>query len=683
MNKRNTKENRLTIKKVLNMYALIPLVVVSLALGFTIIFIANSQIKKQVYSSMVSTVNQIGNAFDYSTEKNGTAMEGFAKAPIVSEYLKNPTDAELGKKAQQYTLDYFAALDEFEAIYIATWDSFVLTHPSEKEIGTTFSEGEKLKELQDAMLSADGIYNAGIMKSSASGNLVMSLYTPVMDGDKPIGFIGAVTYVKNVADRLTDVSKLKMDSAYAYFVDRTGIMFSHPDKEKIGKPVENATIKAVLEKVKAGKHPEPECVDYNYKGTGKYASYFVGKNEAYVAVLTADESEALATVNYVKNVTFAIVIICIVVFTVLSVVLARIISKPLTEIARGIEVLGTGDITVKCTASSHIKETVSIIKGFNALKGALQSSIGNVKEAASVLNTAIVSVDEMTANNVDSISQINAAIDDVSNTSQTVSENAQNMAEKSVILEKSVERLNENVAVLFDASQTIKAVNMDATECMASVYEGSKESVDAVHSISAKISETNDAVENVSKAIVAIESIAAQTNLLSLNASIEAARAGEAGKGFAVVADEIRTLADSSAEAAKEIKVIIENITALSSEAVEISDQVYDVIRKEQKDIEITQNKFNELLDSVESSLSGINEIKEMAVSLDEIKSDMTMNISDLSAMSEVLGASAEEVASSCQEVAEACTDTQASTQEMRAINENMAATIEFFKLQN
>lgn len=678
---KKTKGKALSFRTVLNMYALIPLIIASCSIGLAVIIIANTQIKDQVYNTMISSVNQIGRAYDYSMEQNAAAIESFAAAPIVKELLQNPKDAKLQAKAQEYTMETYGTLNGFEALYIATWDTLVLTHPVEGVLNKPTREGDSLKTLQDAMLAADGVYNTGILTSPASGELVMALYYPVMDGGKPIGFIGAAVYVHQITDRLLDVSKLGMDSAYVYFVDNKGTMLSHPDKSKIGNPVENAAIKLVLSKLEAGEHPETDCVDYLYKGVMKYASYYVGNDESFIAVLTADEKDALSPVQHIKNATFTIFAICLVVCATLAIFFAKIIAKPLSQVAKSIEIISTGDITTKCDAKSTIRETVSIINSVNKLEKALGEAIGKVKDSASVLNTAIINVDDKTAKNVESVTQINEAIVEVATTSQTIAENAQGMASKSVILEQNIEDLNNNVKILLDASQTIQDANSQANTCMHSVYEGSSVTVEAIHSISSKIEETNTAVENISQAVVAIESIAEQTNLLSLNASIEAARAGESGRGFAVVADEIRTLADSSAESAKEIKSIIENVTKLSGETVEIAENVFEIINNAQKDIEATQNKFGVLSQSVEASIVEIQKIRSMADTLDEIKSDLSTSIVELSAISEEMGASSEEVAASCQEVTEACTDTQASTEEMRAINETMIDAIEYFKV--
>ncbi|MBQ6574992.1 MAG: hypothetical protein IJL90_02660, partial [Lachnospiraceae bacterium] len=493
--------------------------------------------------------------------------------------------------------------------------------------------------------------------------------------------VGCGVFVNSIASRVTDVSGLGLSSAYTYFVDREGTMLYHPDESKIGNPVENAAVKGLVARLAAGEHPAPDCITYEYKGADKYAAYYVGEGDHYIAVLTADAKDVLAGINATRTTTIIICIVCIVFFMILAMFIERIISAPLKNIADSIEKLSTGDVTVECNAQSHIKETLSIINAFKALKNALSTSMKSVKESAFVLNNAIVNVDGMTGNNVESVSQINMAINEVAQTSQSVAENAQTMAEKAADLGNDIEILNNNVQKLFDASQAIKGANDDATDCMKSVYAGANESVEAMQNIADKISETNNAIAEIGSAVQAIETIAAQTNLLSLNASIEAARAGEAGRGFAVVADEIRTLADSSAESAKEIKQIIENVIVLSNGTVEISNRVFDVINKEQSDIEMAQEKFNVLSDSVEASISEIDTIRQMTDKLDTIKVELSNTTTELGAISEELGASAEEVAASCQTVTDACTDTQSSTAEMRNINEDMSAAIEFFKI--
>lgn len=672
---------KLDLRITLILYALLPLLCASIVLSIVLISKSSSEMNKSTSNALVTIIEGTGTAFDATVATNERTLQAFASAPVIEEVLKNPNDPAVTAKAQKYTEDYFAKLEGWEGLYLADWGTKVLTHPNAGAVGMVLREGDGLTSLQGAMTSTDGTYNTGIITSPASGQLVMSMYYPVKVDGQPIGFVGGGIYVHDMASKVSDVSGLKLSSAYIYFVDKEGTMLYHPDESKIGNPVENAAVKGLVEKLAAGQHPTPDCIQYEYKGADKYAAYYVGNNENYIAVLTADADDVLSGINSTKKMTIIICIACVVFFMALALLVERMISKPLKKVAESMEKLGTGDVTVECDAKSKIKETISIINAFQSLRGALTTSMKSVKDSAFVLNNAIVNVDGMTGNNVESVSQINMAINEVAQTSQSVAENAQTMAEKAAELGMDIETLNDNVKALFDASQTIKSANNEATDCMRSVYAGANESVEAMTNISNKISETNNAIAEIGTAVQAIETIAAQTNLLSLNASIEAARAGEAGRGFAVVADEIRTLADSSAESAKEIKQIIENVIVLSNGTVDISNRVFDVITKEQSDIEKAQDKFNILSDSVEASINEIDTIRQMTDKLDTIKVDLSNATTELGAISEELGASAEEVAASCQTVTEACSDTQNSTAEMRNINEDMSAAIDFFKI--
>ncbi len=672
---------KLNMRVTLILFALLPLLVSSIVLSALLIGKSSKEIKAETSNALVTIVESTGEAFDYNTEVAKQIMRAYTSAPIIKDALNNPDDPEIAAAVEQYTQDFYGQLEGWEGIYLATWESRVLAHPAPPVVGKVLREGDALKQLQDAMLAADGVYNTGIITSPASGELTMSMYYPIIVDGQPLGYAGCGTFVNSIASNITDVSGLKLSSAYIYFVDKEGTMLFHPNPEKIGQPVENAAVKGLVARLANGEHPAPDCIEYEYKGAHKFAAYYVGANEHYIAVLTADEKDVMSGINATKNYTIIICVVIIIVCMALALLIERKVSSPLTEIAGAIEKLGTGDVTVECNAKSKISETVSIINAFRSLKDALTTSMRSVKDSAMVLNNAIVSVDGMTGHNVESVSQINMAINEVASTSQSVAENAQVMAEKAVDLGENIGILNENVQKLHEASETIKNANTEATDCMKSVYSGANESVEAMQDITDKIAETNAAIAKIGTAVQAIESIAAQTNLLSLNASIEAARAGEAGRGFAVVAEEIRTLADSSADSAKEIKQIIENVIALSNGTVDISNRVYEVISKEQSDIEVARDKFDVLSDSVEASISEIDTIRIMTSKLDKIRTDLSNATTELGAISEELGASAEEVAASCQTVTEACSDTQSSTAKMRNINDDMSAAIDFFKL--
>ncbi len=675
------KSRTISFYTILLLLVLVPTITVSISLSIVMYNMTSREIRDSMNNSMVSYITEMGIAYDNTTETAKTIMGTFASNPDVINYLKNQDDTELGEKVQEYTKNYFGQLDGWEGIYLASWESKVLSHPTDSVVGRVMREGDRLKQLQDSMLSSDGAYNVGIINSPASGQLIMSMYMPVMDGNVPLGYVGAGTYVHDNIRPLDNADNIGLESAYTYVVDNHGTILYHPDSGKVGGMSENEALLEVLANLGNADSKKTGTISYVYNGVKKHAAYYVGEEQHYVAVFTADDREILTNTKRNLNIMVISAGVLILFFSALAFIISKLIVKPLKKMVKVIEALSKGNTDVNTDVRTMVTESRNIRDSATDFKGALREALGAVKNASLVLKDSIDDVRAKTVDNTDKVNQINTAISEISQTSQNVAQNAQDITEQTITLSDKIDILFKNVAELDKSAGLIKTNNENAAAQMSIVMAAAQSSVDAVDGIAEKIQETNLAIDEISKCVSVIEEISSQTNLLSLNASIEAARAGEAGKGFAVVAEEIRHLSDSTAESAQEIKQIIEKVVKLSEVTVDYANKVVRTTEEEQQNISDTQQQFAILSDAVTNSLDNIYDIKNVTDILENIKSHLVTATSNLGAIAEELGASAQEASANCHTVAQTCNDTELSTRMMQKADKDMMDDIEFFKL--
>ncbi len=282
------------------------------------------------------------------------------------------------------------------------------------------------------------------------------------------------------------------------------------------------------------------------------------------------------------------------------------------------------------------------------------------------------------------VSQLSRAIEQVAQGSQEQAgavEQAQNIVTQVSGASSQVSTSAQEAAV---GSEQAREAAVSGQQMVAKTIEGMGRIKTAVDAASTTISGLGEQSAEIGKIVTVIDDIAAQTNLLALNAAIEAARAGEQGRGFAVVADEVRKLAERVTNATKEIGVLIDAVQKGVDESVKATEQGSKEVEEGTKLAEEAGEALTAILDSVGSVADQITQISAASEQVSASSDEMVKTIEGVSTVVEQNSAATEQMAANSAEVTDAINaitavieQSSSSIQEMSASSEEMAAQVE------
>ena len=579
-----------------------------------------SLVEKNITEQMTNAVESRAAIIDDFVASAEEHMTAFSLSDEVRSVLIEPNNPQLLEKAQRYTSDFANVKGIFEGLYIATPDTYVLTHTEKEAVGITTRQGDSLTTFKNTILNKRELTNLGVMVSPGTGNMVISMYCPVFDGEKCIGYVGAAVYADQLMNSILDLKLGNLpNSEYIFINAETGVYIYNKDSNLLNEKTTDKGHMEIVEVVRKNSKALTGTHTYqDERGNQQLVVYKYLENRGWIFMVQdgfEEVYEPVATVRVATGSTCAAVAVLIISVTLL---ILRRTGKELMIVERAISDMSEFNLSADkdlerfygrkdeigmiaeavhlvCLHLKNAIDDIGRIMGEMAARNLAVNInknemyyIGSLKELLDNLRIIRSNLTKV-LNEISLVSnQVNLEAEHLSDRSESLSRGAAEQASSVQELVDVVDYISQHVSTTVNLASLAKEENEQAHKKIETCSEYMRELVNAMEIIDKKSKE-------IIKVINTIDDISFQTNILSLNAAIEAARAGKAGKGFSVVAKEVQILAGKSEAAAKSTAMLIENTV----EAVEKCNHIFNMTNQSLQEVVDGAQKVSDAVTSI------------------------------------------------------------------------------------
>lgn len=660
--------------------AMIAMMIVAIAIMGTIALLKSTNtIGNITDSAMTEIIQEDARIISTIIDKEKRNIQLIADQQEVKEILDKSRSGESFTELQAaYDLKLQQTVKDagnIEHIFIVNTKGIICADSDAKLLGADINDRNYTKKV----LASGMPTISETLKSKSTGAYVVAFAHPVKADGQLIGFAAAAVKADSMLRYLSETRILDTGSSYAYLVDETGNILYHPDTKKIGTLVENAQIKAVVERIKKGEEVSPAVVQYNYNGKLKQAAYRVIPETKWTVIVTGDIGDIMAPVY---SMTYYIVIsgvILLIVALLSGFMIATKLSSPIIKLTELINKTAELDLRYDSKYEYLLKnkdETGIIAIATAKTRLVLREMAGKLYEVSQVV---MENADKM--ENLSDIIQENAH--DNSATTQQLSAGMEETAASAEEITATTQEIDASVSAIAgrvkDGAEKSGQITERANTLKVDAIESAKNAREIYEDVKGKMEnaiEESNTITQISMLADTILSITEQTNLLALNAAIEAARAGEAGKGFAVVADEIRKLAEESSKTAAGIQGIVKNVYSSVGHMKENSEAILTFV---DKNVLEDYKKLTTVSEQYNSDAEYINKL------MDEIElaaGQLDTAVSNISTAMNEVAATINESAKGVQDIAEKTNDiVEKTVQETKLADQNLLGAKELMSL--